>query len=88
MITETQLQEWKEVFSPSKKTETTFKDCRIVVEEFEGTYDYEILYQDSFMGKWHVWHSDTDFETEEQARKEAESWIDNYDGPGDEYYAQ
>jgi hypothetical protein len=87
MITETQLQEWKEVFSPSEKSETTFQGCKIVVEKLGDTYDYEIFTQDPCFGKWHVMHSDSDFETEEQALKEAKDYIDNWEH-NDDYYAQ
>jgi hypothetical protein len=88
MITEQQLQILAEPFGENRKTEYLFNGYKIEVTKCGDYFDYEIFYQDSYMGYWHSFHEDTDFETEEQAVKEAKSWIDNYDGPGDDYYAQ
>lgn len=89
MITETQLQGLKEMFSPTEKTEYFFQGCKIEVERAGDYYDYEIFTQDPIYGKWHTWHYeyDAEFTSEEEAKKHAESWIDNWE-PNDDYYAQ
>lgn len=75
------------IMSPEKRSEYDYQGCRIIVEELGGTYDYEILTQDPCFFRWHMWHSDQDFESEEQARKEAENWIENWE-PNDDFFAQ
>lgn len=86
-ISERQLQNLADMFSENNKTETAFKGHRIIVEQFGETFDYEILYQDSYMGQWHTFHTDEDFETEAQALEDAKKYIENWE-PNDDYYAQ
>lgn len=86
-ITESQLLAIASPWSVNRKTEYPYNGFKIVVEQAGQYYDFEILQQDSFKGKWHVWHTDTDFETEEQAVREAKRYISDFE-PNDDYYAQ
>jgi hypothetical protein len=86
--TEQQLQNLAQIFSDKVRSETEFQGCKIIVEEWVGEYDYEILIQDPVRFQWHTWHTDEGFATVDEARQAAESWIDNYNGPGDDYYTQ
>lgn len=86
-ISESNLVSLANLFDDRKKSEYTFQGHRIIIEQNVGMYDYEILSEGYRRNEWHTWHSDEGFETEEQALKAAEKWIDNWE-PNDDYYAQ
>lgn len=88
MISENKVLSLASLFDERKKSVFTFNGYRIVVEESVGEYDYEI-YEEAFDTKdnWQVVHWDTGFASEEEARKEAVKYLDNWE-PSDDYYAQ
>lgn len=85
--TEAQLKSMRDFFN-APPSEFFFQNYKIIVEQLGNNYDYEILIQDPVKFQWHTWHSDEGFTDVESAIKAAEKWIENYDGPDDDYYAQ
>lgn len=82
-ITETQVRSLADLFS-DKKTESTFGSKRIIVDEYKGEYLYDIL-AETFYNTWEVIHSEDGFTSRDEARDEAESYLDNWDSSDDDY---
>lgn len=68
--------------------EIMYEGYRIITDDTEGEYEYEISVEGYRRGDWHSFHMADGFKSEEDAIAAAKKYLDNYDGPGDDYYAQ